>query len=59
MQIRDAVQSDFEAITAIYNDVVNHSTAIYNDRPASIADRVAWWSTSETSTLNVNRLCLE
>ncbi|MGA8740591.1 MAG: N-acetyltransferase family protein [Terracidiphilus sp.] len=43
MQIRDAFQPDFEEITAIYNDVLTHSTAIYNDRPASVADRVAWW----------------
>ena len=43
MQIRDAVETDFEAITAIYNDVLTHSTAIYNDRPAAVADRIAWW----------------
>jgi len=43
MQIRDAVETDFEAITAIYNDVLTHSTAIYNDRPATVADRIAWW----------------
>jgi len=46
MQIRDAVQADFEEITAIYNDVLNNSTAIYNDRPASVADRIAWWRMS-------------
>ncbi len=45
MQIRDAVQADFEEITAIYNDVLMHSTAIYNDRPASVGDRIAWWRT--------------
>jgi phosphinothricin acetyltransferase len=43
MQIRDAVQADFEEIAAIYNDVLTHSTAIYNDRPASVADRITWW----------------
>lgn len=32
MQIRDAVQEDFEQITAIYNEVLTHSTAIYSDR---------------------------
>jgi L-amino acid N-acyltransferase len=45
MQIRDAVQSDFEEITAIYDDVLTHSTAIYNDRPARVDDRIAWWRT--------------
>ena len=43
MQIRDAIESEFEQITAIYNDVLTHSTAIYNDRPATLADRLAWW----------------
>lgn len=45
MQIRDAVQSDFGEITATYNDVLTSSTAIYNDRPSSVADRIAWWRT--------------
>jgi L-amino acid N-acyltransferase len=43
MEIRDAIAADFEAITAIYNDVLTHSTAIYNDRPATLADRLSWW----------------
>ena len=43
MQIRDAVQSDFDEITAIYNHVLTNSTAIYSDRPASVADRLNWW----------------
>ncbi len=43
MQIRDAVQADFGEITAIYNEVLLHSTAIYNDRPATREERIAWW----------------
>lgn len=43
MQIRDAVQADFEQITAIYNEVLTTSTAIYSDRPATIDERVSWW----------------
>lgn len=43
MQIREAIEPDFEQITAIYNDVLTKSTAIYNDRPATLADRLAWW----------------
>ena len=31
MQIRDAVQDDLEQITSIYNEVLTHSTAIYNE----------------------------
>ncbi|MGO9433204.1 MAG: N-acetyltransferase family protein [Terracidiphilus sp.] len=41
MQIRDAVESDIDGITAIYNEVLTHSTAIYNDRLATREDRLA------------------
>ena len=43
MQIRDAVLSDLDEITAIYNQVVLTSTAIYNDRPTTLEERIAWW----------------
>src|ERR1700727_2602425 len=43
MQIREAVEADFEQITAIYNEVLTNSTAIYNDRPATCEERLAWW----------------
>jgi phosphinothricin acetyltransferase len=43
MQIRDAVLADFDQITAIYNEILTNSTAIYNDRPATREDRIAWW----------------
>lgn len=42
MHIRDAVHSDIEAITDIYNDAVIHSTAIWNDQTVDTADRRAW-----------------
>ena len=42
MQIREAIQADYEQITAIYNEVLTTSTAIYNDRPASVDERIAW-----------------
>jgi phosphinothricin acetyltransferase len=43
MVIRDALEKDFEAITAIYNEVLLHSTAIYSDVPATVAERAALW----------------
>jgi L-amino acid N-acyltransferase YncA len=43
MQIRDAVLTDLEQITEIYNQVVLTSTAIYNDRPSTLDERIAWW----------------
>jgi phosphinothricin acetyltransferase len=42
MRIRDAVDADFSHITDIYNDIVTTSTATYNDRPATVDDRIAW-----------------
>jgi phosphinothricin acetyltransferase len=43
MEITDAVESDIPAITAIYNDVIRTSTAVFNDAPVSVEDRVEWW----------------
>lgn len=43
MEIRDAAESDFEEITAIYNEVLTHSTAIYSDQPTTVEERLAWW----------------
>jgi L-amino acid N-acyltransferase len=43
MEIRDAVESDFGAITAIYNEILTNSTAIYSDQAANLEQRIAWW----------------
>jgi len=43
MEISDAVESDIPSITDIYNDVIRTSTAIFNDAPVSVEDRIAWW----------------
>jgi L-amino acid N-acyltransferase YncA len=40
MEIRDAVLDDFDAITAIYNDVLMGSTAIYSNQPVTTEDRI-------------------
>jgi phosphinothricin acetyltransferase len=42
MIIRDAVPADVEAITAIYNDAVEHTTAIWNERTVDSDNRAAW-----------------
>jgi phosphinothricin acetyltransferase len=42
MRIRDAVPTDFDEITAIYNEIVLNSTAIYSDSQATCQDRLAW-----------------
>lgn len=42
MKIRDAVVADAEAITAIYNDAVANTMAIWNDTLIEPANRIAW-----------------
>ncbi len=44
MLIRDAEAGDIDAITAIYNDAVRNTTAIWNDRTVDSANRHAWWT---------------
>ena len=41
-QIRDAETADLEAITAIHNDAVLHTTAIWNEEAVTLDDRAAW-----------------
>ncbi|MBR0679828.1 N-acetyltransferase [Roseomonas eburnea] len=42
MTIRPATEADLPAITAIYNEVIATSTAIYADDPLTVDDRRAW-----------------
>jgi phosphinothricin acetyltransferase len=44
MLIRVAEQNDLDAITAIYNEVLLTSTAIYRDIPVTVEDRTEWWN---------------
>jgi phosphinothricin acetyltransferase len=43
MQIRDSIATDVESITAIYNEILNTSTAIYQDKPVTVENRLRWW----------------
>lgn len=42
VQLRDAETSDLDTITAIHNDAVVHTTAIWNEEPVDVDDRAAW-----------------
>src|SRR3954465_115431 len=42
MTIRPATEQDIPAITAIYNEVVANSNAVWTEKPDSEADRLAW-----------------
>lgn len=42
MIIRDAIDSDIPGITAIYNDAVENTTAIWNETTVDESNRAAW-----------------
>jgi phosphinothricin acetyltransferase len=42
MRIRNATPDDASGIAAIYNDAVEHTTAIWNDTVVDAANRSAW-----------------
>ncbi|SFH98359.1 phosphinothricin acetyltransferase [Pseudomonas guineae] len=42
MPIIDATQADLPAILAIYNDAVEHTTAIWNETQVDLANRQTW-----------------
>ncbi len=42
MEIRDARPADMEAVTAIYNDAIRHSRAVWTETPVDVADRRRW-----------------
>ena len=42
MQIDAAGDADLEGITAIYNDVIATSTAVFSDDPVTVEDRRDW-----------------
>jgi phosphinothricin acetyltransferase len=44
MEIRDAGVDDLPGLLAIYNEVIATSTAIYTEQPATLDDRVTWWT---------------
>lgn len=41
--IRDATERDLPGICAIYNDAVLNTTAIWNEKPVDLANRLAWF----------------
>src|SRR5471032_2834380 len=46
--IRDALAADLADILAIYNDAVLNTTAIWNEQPADLANRQAWFQARQT-----------
>jgi L-amino acid N-acyltransferase len=53
MRIRDATEADVQAILGIYNDVVTNTTAIYDERPCTFDERLAWFDSRHRAGLPV------
>ena len=53
MRIDDATQAHVEAITAIYNDAVENTTAIWNDQTVDANNRSQWLSDRRESGMPV------
>lgn len=49
MQIREATEADVQAITAIYNDAVQNTTAIWNDTLVDDENRLRWLTQRQTA----------
>ncbi|WP_370869581.1 N-acetyltransferase family protein [Pseudomonas sp.] len=49
MIIQDASAADLPAILAIYNDAVQHTTAIWNETQVDLANREAWLNERHTA----------
>jgi len=53
MLIRNASEDDLPGILAIYNHVIAHTTAVYTDAPAPLADREAWFAARRAGSFPV------
>ena len=51
--IRDALEGDVPGILAIYNEVIATSTAVYREDPASLDDRLQWFSSRQAQSFPV------
>jgi Sortase and related acyltransferases len=47
MLIRQAVESDLEPMLAIYNDIIVHTTAVYDYEPHTLDMRRTWFRTKQ------------
>ncbi|ROM49745.1 GNAT family N-acetyltransferase [Pseudomonas poae] len=51
--IRDATEQDLPAIRDIYNDAVRNTTAIWNEQPVDLANRLAWFTARQAQSYPV------
>lgn len=43
IEVRDAVHSDLDAIVAIYNHAIEHTTATFDTEPKTVASQLPWF----------------
>lgn len=51
--VRDASTDDVPGILAIYNDVIATSTAVYREDPATLDDRLQWFTARQAQSYPV------
>ncbi len=59
MRLIDCDARHLDAIRAIFNHAIAHSTALYEDQPRSAETVVAWWNAKQTQGLPVLGVCDE
>ena len=45
--IREGVENDLPELLAIYNDIILHTTAVYDYEPHTLTMRKQWWETKK------------
>jgi len=53
VKIRDAVDSDLASILDIYNDAIEHTTAVFDDTPHTLDARCQWFVAKQKAALPV------
>jgi len=47
IRIREAIQDDLPQLLTIYNDIILHTTAVYDYEPHTLEMRQAWFKTKQ------------
>ena len=47
IRIRDAVENDLPVLLSIYNDIILHTTAVYDYEPHTLEMRRQWFATKQ------------
>ncbi|MDP4262652.1 MAG: N-acetyltransferase family protein [Bacteroidota bacterium] len=47
VHVREAVENDLPQLLSIYNDIILHTTAVYDYEPHTLEMRKQWWETKK------------